>query len=224
MRLAASFSMTFSIFIFSGLTALAQTTATQTFMKDGLSQLQSSLNEHFKSQLVTDKSCPSGGAEVVDNIAEQKGKLLSALGTMQSLLNQTTAAVNARKTDNSRCGACKQTNVVSSFAVVHPEKTVLSPECENRPSETFAQDFSTAKEIQDFTQDLLKGKGADGERLADNCPNPCAYYITTAQTPLPSGATHLTLTIQCGQPRKDSIFSAAYIFKAGMIQQWTCLR
>ncbi|MGZ5278473.1 MAG: hypothetical protein ACXWC9_00925 [Pseudobdellovibrionaceae bacterium] len=224
MRLAASFSMTILISIFTALSVPALAQDTQTFMKDGFKELQASLSERFKSQLITDKSCPSGSAEVVENLAEQKGKLLSAIGTMQSILNQTTAAVNARKNDSSRCGSCKQTNVVSSFAIVSPEKTILSPECENRPSETFAKDFSNAKEIQDFTQDLLKGKGSDGERLADNCPNPCAYYITTAQTLLASGDTHLTLTIQCGQPRKDSIFSAAYIFKAGMIQQWTCSR
>jgi hypothetical protein len=211
------------VFLSISISAVAQATPDiQTFLKHGLEEVQISLGENFKSQLMTDKSCPAGGTEVVENMVEKKGKLLSAVGTMQSILSETSASMGPRKADASRCGSCKQTNVVSTFAVVNPEKTTSTPECENRPTETFAQNFANSKDLQDYTQDLLKGKGDDGKRLEKNCPNPCAYYITTAQTVLPDGKTHLTLAIQCGQPRKDGIFSASYNFKAGLIHQWTC--
>ncbi len=221
MNLVASLFVLFSI----STAAMAQATPdTQTFMKQGLEEVQLSLRENFKSQLMTDKSCPAGGTEVVENMVEKKGKLLSAVGTMQSILSETASAVGPRKADASRCGSCKQTNVISTFAAVSPEKITSTSECENRPTETFAQDFSDSKDLQDYTQDLLKGKGDDGKRLEKNCPNPCAYYITTAQTALADDKTHLTLTIQCGQPRKDGILSASYNFKAGLIQQWTCTK
>lgn len=200
----------------------AQNVDIQSFMQHGLSEVQISLKDSFQQQLIHDTSCPADGSLVIDNVFEKKGKLMTALGTMQAILNEMAPIVTSRQSDISRCGSCKQTNVISSLAMVSPEKVVSAPECENRPTETFARDFDNTKDIQEFTQDLLKGKGDDGKRLEKNCPNPCAYYITTAQTVLPAGRTHLTLTIQCGQPRKDSIFAAAYIFKSGLVHQWAC--
>ncbi len=195
-----------------------------TFMNDGLTHTKAALQDRFKNQLVVDTSCPASGSQVVPNLTEKKSNLLGAMKTVQAVITDTEAAVNARKTDVSRCGSCKQTNVVSAFAAVNPEKFVLNPACDNRPSETFSKDFASQKDIQTYTQALLQGSSEDGQRLSDNCPNPCTYYITTSQTVLANGATHVALTIQCGQPRKDSVFTAAYVFKAGVIHQWSCNR
>jgi hypothetical protein len=192
------------------------------FMKEGMTQTQISLSEHFQTQLNPGASCPAGGSETVDGLAERKGTLRTAMGTMQSVLNQAQETVKARQADQSRCGTCHQVNVVSAYVTVYPEKVVLNPNCNNRPSRTFSRDFPTTQDAKSYSQAILQGDGNEGASLVNVCPNPCAYYITTAQTALPRGGTHLTLTIQCGEPRRDSIFSASYDFKSGALHQWSC--
>lgn len=194
------------------------------FMKDGLTQTVTSLGERFQTQLNSDATCPDGGSETVENVVEKKGTLMSAISTIQAVLDQTQATVTERKADHGRCGSCQQINVVSSFVSVHPEKNIANSKCDNRPSKTFSMDFNTSKAAQDYSQQILQGQNDEGSALAQQCPNPCAYYITTAQTSLANGATHLTLAIQCGSPRAESIFSATYAFQAGAIHQWSCAK
>jgi hypothetical protein len=192
------------------------------FLKDGLTQTVTSLGDHFQTQLNSSATCPDGGSEIAENVVEKKGTLLSAMGLIQSALSQAQPTVTAQQADQSRCGSCQQNNVVSSYVTAYPEKTVADSKCNNRPSKTFSKDFNAAKAAQDYSQQILQGQNDDGSSLAGQCPNPCAYYITTAQTALANGATHLTLTVQCGEPRGESIFSATYAFKAGVIHQWSC--
>jgi hypothetical protein len=197
---------------------------TQVFMQDGLKAVQTSLSDQFSQQLSGDQQCPAQDSETVENLALKNGKIMSAISTVQAVITEIDPEVSRRQQDQSRCGACRQENIVSSFVAVHAEKIKDDARCDNRPMETLVQEFTSKQEVQNYSAAVLQGRNEEGERMAANCPNPCVYFITTAQTPLPSGNIHLTLTIQCGHPRKDGILSAIYNFHAGVIHQWTCRR
>lgn len=197
---------------------------TQVFMKDGLKAVQTSLSSEFNQQLLPDHNCPIQDSETFENMAFKNGKIMSAIQTVQTVITELDPEVARRQADQSRCGACRQENIVSSFVAVSAEKIKDDSRCDNRPMETLVQEFSSKQEVQNYSAAVLQGRNEEGERLAENCPNPCVYYITTAQTPLPSGNIHLTLTVQCGHPRRDGILSAIYNFRAGVIHQWTCRR
>ena len=197
---------------------------TNEFMKNGLSATQNSLSDHFRAELAGDHHCPAAGLEITENVAQKNGKIMSAIGTVQAVITETEASVSRRQADQTRCGSCLQKNIVSSFVAVSPEKIKDDAQCDNRPMETLEHSFASKQEVQNYSSAVLQGRNPEGERLAENCPNPCVYYITTAQTPLANGNIHLTLTVQCGYPRKDNILSAVYNFRAGVIHQWTCQR
>ncbi len=195
----------------------------ESFMKEGLHMVQTSLETHRKDLgLASDSACPAEGMDLIEDIHETKGALANALDSMDEMMKVISPTVAKKKSDVGRCGACKQTNVVSSYASISPEKTMPIPECGNRAAETFAIDVASKEGAKDFTEKLLSGDNAEGKRLQAACPDPCAYYVTTAQTQQDNGTTHLTLTVQCGQPRKGSVLFATYEYKAGVVHQWTC--
>lgn len=193
-------------------------------MKAGLSEVQTSLKQSFQTQLNSSADCPDSGSATLEKLFEKKGGIMSAVGTVQGVIKLTEPKSAELRADQSKCGTCTQSNIVSPFAAVNPEKVIEDLDCSNMPKETFTGVFNNTQEIQSYTQDVLQGNNDDGERLLDGCPDPCAYYITTAQTPVAGGKQHLTLTVQCGNPRRDSIFSASYSYKAGVIHNWACVK
>jgi hypothetical protein len=194
----------------------------QAFMHEGLLKVEDELLILSRDTLPQDPSCPAGGHLVFENMFWIKDTLFTAMNSIDQLTDNVKPAIDQKRAENNRCGSCRQNNLVSSIASISPERTVTVPECQNRPEETFHLNIKSKKEIAKFTEALLKGKNTEGKRLAAGCPDPCAYYVNTAQTNLPSGDIHLALTVQCGQPRKDSVFSATYEYNSGVIHQWTC--
>lgn len=211
----------FSLFILFNSLANA---AVADFMQAGLSDVQSTLKDSFKTDLNSAGGCPDPGSETFANLYEKKGKILSAAATVQTVIKLTDPKTSELMTDNLKCGSCSQVNIVSQFAAVNPDETIDDPQCADRPKETFTETFDSAQDLQRYTQDILQAKSDDGKRLAQNCPDPCAYYITTAQTPLTAGKTHLTLAVQCGNPRKKGILASVYSYKAGVIHNWSCIK
>lgn len=206
-----------------GVSASAQLD-TVNFLQQGFKEMQTQRNEAYQTQLNSHGDCPEGGTQVFDKLVEKKSGVLSAASAVQGVIKQTEPKVVELQSENNRCGSCNQENLISQFAVVHPEKVIQDPFCDNRPTRTFQKIFASTQAIQSYTQSILQGKGEEGQSLLAGCPDPCAYYISTAQTPAEKGQTHVTLTVQCGQPRKDNIFTAQYSFKAGVLQSWSCVK
>lgn len=201
----------------------AETFNKQEFLKEGVSMTQNSLQSLMKDLSLADsRSCPSGGTEFVENIRQEKGKIFSFMDRVDDVRDSVKPALRERQADSQRCGSCKQTNVVSLVTSVSPEETRFTPECTNRPAETLSVNLESKSSIKDFIGNVLQGRNSEGKRLYKACPDPCAFYVTSAETDLPDGRALLTLTVQCGQPRKSSIFSAKYDFQSGLIHQWTC--
>lgn len=194
----------------------------QSFMHEGLLKVEDDLLVLGRENLPQDSSCPAGGNQVFENMFWIKDSLFSALNSIDNLMDSVHPTLQEKQSEANRCGSCRQNNLVSSIATISPERVATVPECEGRPVETFRLNLKDKSDVKNFIQDLLRGRNSEGQRLASGCPDPCAYYVNTAQTELPNGDTHLTLTVQCGQPRRDSIFSARYEYNAGVIHQWSC--
>jgi hypothetical protein len=192
------------------------------FLKEGLSSLTEALNSRTQEALPTDPSCPAGGTEFVQDLAGRTGKVFAAVDAIRDLMSALKPNVQAASVERTRCGSCRQNNVVSPYASASPQEYRVVPECQGRKGETFSVDVTDKSEIKDFTEEILTGKNSEGQRIQRACPDPCAYYVTTAQTDMANGKTHVTLTVQCGPPRARSVFSAAYEFRGGLIHQWSC--
>lgn len=194
------------------------------FMKPGFIEMKSELWETFKNELSQSNECPRGGEVVYPDLAQKKSPALMAANTVQGVIAQTDAQMKSLLTENNRCGVCTQQNIISQFAVIHPDFTIDNSFCENRPTKTIQKILNTTQEVKTYTQAVLQGSNEEGAAMAKDCPNPCAYYVTTAQTPTADLKTHLTMTVQCGMPRRDPIFTAQYSYKAGLLQNWSCLK
>lgn len=192
------------------------------FLKEGLVSLTEKLSTQVQEALPVDASCPAGGTEFHENLAATRGKIFSAVDSIRNLIDSIHPRAQALQTENARCGACRQNNVVSVYASASPEQFTVVPECQGRKGETFSVDVRDKSQIKDFTEEILTGRNNEGQRIQRACPDPCAYYVSTAQTGLADGWTHVTLTVQCGPPRSQSVFSASYEFRGGLIHQWSC--
>lgn len=193
------------------------------FMQIGLGMVKKDVQTFLKDLgLASSSSCPKAGIEVVEKISSKVGKVLKAPNYIDDVIDSVKPNVEDKRNDNSKCGSCQQVNVVSYLAAISPQRIATNSMCDNMPAETFVADLDDKHDISKFTEAILTGANNEGKKLANACPDPCSYYITTAQTTYNNGKTHLTLTVQCGQPRKDSIFSANYDYNGGLIHQWTC--
>lgn len=219
-----------AVFLFLSLQAsvswgqVSTSQVSEAFRSEGLSRVQEELEVIGRDVLPQDSACPSGGQEVIPRMFTKQSGLLSAIDSIDDILDAVRPELQNRRQQQGRCGKCQQVNLVSSVAAVAPARTVSAPECEGRPTETFRLTFRDPGEIRRYTEDLLKGRSQEGRRLLAGCPNPCAYYVTTAHTKLADDSTHVALTVQCGQPRKGSVFSAVYNFDSGVVHQWSCSR
>lgn len=197
--------------------------ATAEFLNIGLTMTANALKDLSKDLTPKDsKSCPAGGSEVVPNLRSEKGKIFSIADRVDDVRDGIKPALRERETENKRCGACKQNNMVSLVTTISPEKTVTDPTCANRPAETFTVNLESKSSVKGFLESVLRGENAEGKRLHQGCPDPCSFYVTTAETEAQGDRTYLTLTVQCGQPRKDSLLTAKYDYKSGLVHQWTC--
>ncbi|MEZ0391098.1 MAG: hypothetical protein ACAH59_02710 [Pseudobdellovibrionaceae bacterium] len=225
MKIAALLLICLTFFTFQ--TSFAVTTEIafdkDSFMQEGLGLLKSSLENHLKDTgLAGNSECPESGLEIVEKIESKKGTLMNATASVDEIMLSVKPKVDEKQADTSRCGTCQQKNLVSYLASINPVKIRPVVECESMPAQTFVADLKDKEDIKRYTENTLQGTNSEGKQMAKACPSPCSYYVTTAQTPLNNGKTHLTLTVQCGQPRKDSVLTADYDFKGGLVHQWVC--
>lgn len=192
------------------------------FLREGLSRTQESLEDIAKDLTpANDRTCPDAGTVVLENLSQEKGKVFSIADRIDDVRDAVKPQRDQLQSDRSRCGSCQQNNVVSLYTSISPEKHQYSAQCENRPTETLNVNVKDKSEVKGFIEAVLTGKNAEGKRLHKSCPDPCSFYITSAETEA-HGRKQVTLTVQCGQPRNGSIFSAKYDYKSGLVHQWTC--
>lgn len=203
--------------------ALAQNFDKATFMRQGLQAVTQTLDQKRNEfGLVTSASCPAAGSQVIENLAAENGKVFSAIDSIDDVMDAVKTHIPAKMADNTKCGSCVQWNLVSRYASASPRDYDVTTSCESRPPKTFSMIAESKEDLKEKLEDILTGRSSEGRDLQRACPDPCSYYTTTAQTDLGGDRKHLALTVQCGPPRVDSIFSAVYEFKAGLIHQWSC--
>lgn len=187
----------------------------------GYQSLEKSVSESAKSDsLAQDSQCPVQGYNFVKNVGSNQGSFLSIsnMVTKQIMINEKN--IERLKFDKSKCGKCIQNNKISNVNFVSPMNPSRNNSCENRDSATIQIIKNTKAEIETFSSDTLSGSNQEGQKLNAQCPNPCAFYVTSAQTPLKNGKIQLTLNVQCGQPRSG--YFATYLVESSYIHEWSC--
>ena len=167
-----------------------------------------------------DPSCPAGGIELIESSQNFEGSLLKAQGfllQLQTFMNKEKTKVSL---DQTKCGDCKQKNLVTTVSISRPKAPQYSSICENRSTEGFQKEFESSAEAVRYSKAVMDGKNKEGQLLRSVCPDPCSYYVYTGETPLPSKNVRLSLVVRCGQPR-GSLF-ATYLYSAALVKQWTC--
>ena len=169
----------------------------------------------------SDVGCPVAGSKIVNGQKTDTGTLLSAKGILKKLAIPAAAENKALAAQNN-CGSCRQTIATTSFVVTRPAKVALKAFCDNRPTSTFMADFQTEKDAQEYTEEILNKKNAEGQRLYAACPDPCAFSVYAGKQVLSNGKVRSTLTVNCGQPRNTSPLFAKYNYSYGTTVQWSC--
>ena len=169
-----------------------------------------------------DAACPSGGTQVIEAAKSFEGSLLKAQGLLLQLQNVVGSEQRKILADNSKCGECKQKNIVSTVSISRPKDPSYSAICENRTTEGFTKDFANASDAARYTKAVMDGKNSEGQMLRNVCPDPCSYYVYTGETRVNENQIRLNLVVRCGQPR-GSLF-ATYLYSGAVVQQWTCVK
>ncbi len=172
---------------------------------------------------VQDPSCPTPGSETIKNAITGTGKAMTSAKIIKDMVAQSTTKRDLIMSDRSRCGACKQINLVSTFTTSAPNQLKLDSSCPTPFASNFQKELNN-QDIEAFANDTIRGRNAQGQQFANACSNACNLYTATASTPLSSATSRLNLTILCGQPRVGSILSATYDLSVGFVHQWVCAK
>lgn len=192
----------------------------QTFEKVGIPLMKQAVQQSF-APTPQSKECNAGGSLDYDNLALDRGGVMSSESILSSLIQKIEGNRNELLQDSSHCGACQQVNQVAIFTTTQPEKTDQNSFCDNRPTVNIQKELRD-EEIQSFASSTIRGKTPEGQELYKGCPDPCSFYIASATTPMGNGNSLLNLTVQCGQPRAGSMFFAKFKFSSGLIHKWSC--
>lgn len=202
----------------------------KTLQATGMAALKKSVVKHGKTPSA--EGCPeSGSEEVVVNFTKK-----STLTDIESAMSQASAAVSERAKslakDGSKCGACKQLNVVSPASMILPQidseqEANTQKACTRYPINQFTKKFASMEEGQTFILDAFKKNNAEGEKMYDTCPDPCSFYVYVATTNLSGGRKSLNMTVQCGPPKVSEGFlgmDSTYDLSTRVIHEWTCAK
>jgi hypothetical protein len=218
-----TFSAGIAACLFPFMALAAQPCDNNCILKKGASTVTAKIIEHQKAvNPPQDSACPADGSATYDSLAQGRGSISDSESTVESLIRSISKQYENLKADNQRCGSCRQKNVVSIYTTSVPAKIRFAAECSNMPTSVIEKEFDHKVEIASYLARTLKGSNQDGQYLAQQCPDPCSYYITSARTPLINDQERLTLAVQCGQPRAGFILTAAYDYKVGIVHSWTC--
>ena len=195
-------------------------------IKNGESIATSKIVQYLKTQNPSqDTSCPTDGSLNYSSVTQGQGTLMNTENTVKSLIESVAPRAIQLKADASHCGGCVQKNIVSIYSTSIPANTRFAAQCSSMPTNTLEKDFNYKLEIASYINNTLRGNNQDGQFLSNQCPSPCSFYITSAQTPAANNHEHLTLTVQCNQPRAGNflaIASAPYNYNVGILHSWTC--
>lgn len=209
----------FASLLFSFVT-FAQTQALNGPHQNALKFTQDAIADHSLHGPQSPK-CPAAGINTIESSQIIEGRLTSAkkaLTTIESSLNNEAGQF---KNEVSKCGQCKQHNVVTPITVTRPRNLGAQTQtCDNRPIELVRSEFASRTEAEEFVKVTLDKGNHEGERIYAGCPDPCSFYVYNAMTPLENGKTRLQLVVQCGQPRSGLL--AKYIFSGALVHEWTC--
>ena len=168
-----------------------------------------------------DPACPAPGYQVVHPVETGTGKAVSSATTILGMINSAAGERAKLQNDTTKCGPCKQTNIVSTFSTSAPSELRSDVICANPFARNFQHDFNN-QDIESYATDILRGKNPEGAKLNSDCPDTCSLYTASAQTPLTSSTSRLDMTVSCGPQRQGKIVFAIYNFTVGLVQQWSC--
>lgn len=171
---------------------------------------------------VSDAGCPVGGTKNIDGAKVLSSTALNAEKQLSQLIPLSAALASSELAKVNACGTCQQMAIATPYVVTAPAKVSAKAFCDNRPTVSFEGDFQDEEAGEDYIQDVLKKKNADGQRLYAGCPDPCAFSVYSGKRTLANGKIRLTTTVLCGQPRNTGILFAKYNYSYGTLVQWTC--
>ncbi len=167
--------------------------------------------------------CPASGSELIKDVQTDVGKAMTSKKIILEMVNQTAATRVKYEKDASRCGACKQVNLVSTYTTSSPNQPKPDQVCATPFARNFQHEMNN-QDIEAFANDTLRGKNAEGQKFGVDCSNTCNMYTASAETPLTPTTSRLNLTILCGPPRVGTVVFATYDLSVGFIHQWVCTK
>lgn len=228
MKLGMITLFSFSVIALSSASAQNSTAAQSTVAPSVIATQHKVAMKQFSEKLqeedlgVSDTGCPAGGTRNVDGAKIISATALSAEKQISQLMPLSAALAAAELAKPSVCGTCKQMVIATPYVITAPAKVSVKAFCDNRPTMTVEGDFQSEDQGEDYIQDVLKKKNADGQRLYAGCPDPCAFSVYSGKRTLANGKIRLTTTVLCGQPRNTGILFAKYNYSYGTIVQHTC--
>ncbi len=210
-------SVTVLVFSFQ---AYSETQLPSRFEAEAVPLMKKSVLQSFEPILQKD-SCPEGGSQDFDRVAEDLGSALSSSKIVISLIEKAQPQLTELNQETGRCGACQQINQTAVFTTTEVDKTTPNDFCNNKETVHLQKEMPT-NDVQTFVSDTLKGKTDEGKKLYVACPDPCSFNIASATTESAKGQSLLNLTVLCGQPRAQNILFAKYKFSSGLIHKWSC--
>ncbi len=181
---------------------------------------EKTIDSSFQSE--QDANCPEGGADLVNLSKSLEGSLLSANQSLRQIEIAAAQASQAVFQDTKKCGSCRQKNLISSVSISRPKSPGFDQSCQSRPTESFEGLFRNKSESAAFVKSVLDGNNKEGQILRQSCPDPCSYYVYTAETQVGPTQTRVQLVVRCGQPR-GGVFSK-YIYSGALVHQWSCTK
>jgi hypothetical protein len=170
-----------------------------------------------------DASCPNAGFEIVQNIAATQGAVVSSAGIIKTMIDQSQGQFSKFSSDKSHCGACKETNLITTFTTSAPSKTIGDSNCYHMPTENIQKELDNS-EIENYANQTLQGNTPEGQHFLQICPKTCSFYVASAQTPTGPQRSRLNLTVMCNDKRQGAILFATYNYSLGAIHQWSCAK
>ncbi len=167
--------------------------------------------------------CPDAGFVVSPTLEATQGSIVSSANIISGLVSRTPALVSKLNADRSHCGVCREMNTLTTFTTTSPQSISSDVSCQSQPVENVRIELENS-EIESYVNQTLTGKNQEGQRLHQNCPQSCSFYVVSGQTSISASRSRLNLTVLCGQPRKGSLLFSSYIFTVGVIQQWACAK
>ncbi len=168
-----------------------------------------------------DPACPAAGYQVVNPVETGNGKAVSSSTTIVGMINSAAGQREKLQNDTTKCGPCKQANLVSTFSTSAPSELRSDVTCAAPFARNFQHDFNNP-DIESYATDILRGKNPEGAKLNSNCPDSCSLYTASAQTPLTASTSRLDMTVFCGPQKQGNILFAIYNLTVGFVHQWSC--